>query len=119
MRACELCPDTSASQVLVGGAEMPVGSIAVGQESPRPRVDPERPGSSGRACLPAQPGEGVLGNIGPPGSRCRLHQFAQTPVLGDNLPVLAGGVGGRERVFIGALAVAQDGARVLADGYAD
>ena len=97
----------------VGVAAPSASSARARASMPRAQSVPRRP------CLGGQPIQRVRGEVGPPTARRRLDQLAQAPVLRDDLSMLAGGRGGRERVLVTAETVGEHGARVGTDGQSD
>src|SRR5262245_6243056 len=108
MRACQLGAHTRSAEMVDRLAEAALGVSAVGEQGPGTRLDAERPCGSCRLCLGGQPVQGVLREVGPAASRGGLDQLAQTPVLGDDLSMLAGGRRGSQGLLIPAKAVAED-----------
>src|SRR4051794_33018635 len=98
MRASELGANARPAEMVDRRAEPAIGVRVFREQRPGTRLDAARPIRSRGVCLGGEPVEGGGGEVGPATARGGLDQLAQTPVLGDDLPMLAGGFGGGERV---------------------
>jgi hypothetical protein len=98
----------------------PLGGIALGEQRPGPRLDPERPVGPGRAGDRDQEPQGTSGALGLSGPGRGLDQLDGGPGRQPQLAgVFAALLGGRQRPIIAAQAVVEYRVRPVRERDAD